>query len=117
LIETLTKYNNITSKIKTAKALEKLNEKDRNQIPKFELYKDFEGLICLSVKDTGIGISQEYLEDLFNPFTQEEIGYTRKFEGNGLGLAIVKKYADKNNIGVVVKSKKSMGTEFTLVFK
>ena len=84
---------------------------------KFELYKDFEGLICLSVKDTGIGISQEYLEDLFNPFTQEEIGYTRKFEGNGLGLAIVKKYADKNNIGVVVKSKKSMGTEFTLVFK
>jgi len=41
LIETLTKYNNITSKIKTAKALEKLNEKDRNQIPKFELYKDF----------------------------------------------------------------------------
>lgn len=41
LIETLTKYNNITSKIKTDKALEKLNEKDRNQIPKFELYKDF----------------------------------------------------------------------------
>jgi signal transduction histidine kinase len=84
---------------------------------KLELYKDFEGLICLSVKDTGIGISQEYLEDLFNPFTQEEIGYTRKFEGNGLGLAIVKKYADRNNIGIAVKSKKGMGTEFTLVFK
>lgn len=41
LIETLTKYNNIVSKIKTEKALEKLNEKDRNQIPKFELYKEF----------------------------------------------------------------------------
>jgi len=41
LIETITKYNNIISKVKTDKALEKLNEKDRNQIPKFDLYKEF----------------------------------------------------------------------------
>lgn len=41
LIETLTKYNEITSKIKTEKSLEKLNEKDRNQIPKFDIYKDY----------------------------------------------------------------------------
>lgn len=83
---------------------------------KVELYKDFEEQICLSVKDTGIGISDEYLENLFNPFTQEEIGYTRKFEGNGLGLAIVKRYADTNNIKLIVKSKKGIGTEFTLIF-
>lgn len=83
---------------------------------KVELYKDFEEQICLSIKDTGIGISEEYLEDLFNPFTQEEIGYTRKFEGNGLGLAIVKRYADTNNIKLTVKSKKNIGTEFTLIF-
>jgi len=37
----LTKYNEITSKIKTEKSLEKLNEKDRNQIPKFDIYSDF----------------------------------------------------------------------------
>ncbi|GAB4135768.1 MAG: hypothetical protein Fur0015_08480 [Ignavibacteriales bacterium] len=84
---------------------------------KLEVYKDFEGVICISIKDSGIGISHDYLENLFNPFTQEEIGYTRKFEGNGLGLAIVKRYADKNNIEVVVKSKKNVGTEFTLLFK
>ncbi|MDD3793521.1 MAG: Tex-like N-terminal domain-containing protein [Candidatus Gracilibacteria bacterium] len=41
LIDTLTKYNEITSKIKTEKSLEKLNEKDRNQIPKFDIYSDF----------------------------------------------------------------------------
>lgn len=41
LIETLTKYNEISSKIKTEKSLEKLNEKDRNQIPKFDIYSDF----------------------------------------------------------------------------
>lgn len=41
LIETLTKYNEISSKIKTEKSLEKLNEKDRNQIPKFDIYKDY----------------------------------------------------------------------------
>lgn len=41
LIDTLTKYNEITSKIKTEKSLEKLNEKDRNQIPKFDIYKDY----------------------------------------------------------------------------
>lgn len=41
LLETLEKYSNIISKIKTEKSLEKLNEKDKNQISKFEIYKDF----------------------------------------------------------------------------
>lgn len=41
LLETLQKYSNIISKIKTDKSLEKLNEKDRNQISKFDIYSDF----------------------------------------------------------------------------
>jgi len=41
LIETIQKYGNIISKIKTEKALEKLNEKDKGQIPKFDIYSDF----------------------------------------------------------------------------
>ncbi len=45
----------------------------------------------VSVSDTGIGIKEEYLPFLFSKFSQEEQGYTRKFEGNGLGLALVKK--------------------------
>ena len=52
----------------------------------------------VEIIDTGIGISNEYLPNLFKPFIQEEQGYTRKFEGNGLGLALVKKYCELNNI-------------------
>ena len=52
---------------------------------------------CVIVKDTGIGMSKEYLQNIFTPFSQEETGYTRKFEGTGLGLALVKKYIEVNN--------------------
>ncbi|MBZ0184311.1 MAG: PAS domain-containing sensor histidine kinase [Melioribacteraceae bacterium] len=70
----------------------------------------------VEVIDTGIGISNEYLEKLFQPFTQEEQGYCRKFEGNGLGLALVKKYCEMNNAEIKVVSKKGLGTKFTVAF-
>ncbi len=68
----------------------------------------------VSVVDTGIGISEEYIDDIFKPFSQEYSGYTRRFEGNGLGLALVKKYCEINDINILVKSKKDVGTKFTL---
>jgi len=71
----------------------------------------------LEVIDTGIGISEEYQKHLFEPFSQEETGYTRKFEGTGLGLSLVKKYCDMNNIEIKVKSKKDIGTTFSMIFK
>ncbi len=74
-------------------------------------------LLCVDVIDTGIGISDEFLPNLFQPFTQEDIGYTRKYEGNGLGLTLVKKYCELNNAEVNVKSKKNIGTTFTVIFK
>jgi signal transduction histidine kinase/ligand-binding sensor domain-containing protein len=70
----------------------------------------------VSVKDTGIGIDKEYLSNLFEPFSQEEQGYTRRFEGNGLGLALVKKYCEYNNITLEVTSKKNIGTEIKVFF-
>lgn len=71
---------------------------------------------CAYVKviDTGIGVSEEYLNNIFEPFTQEEQGYTRRFEGTGLGLALVKKYCEYNNISISVESEKGKGTVFTL---
>lgn len=69
-----------------------------------------------TIKDTGIGISEEYIPDLFAAFTQEESGYTRKFEGNGLGLALVKKYCEMNKIKIDLASKKGEGTSFFLTF-
>ncbi|MGE5431041.1 MAG: PAS domain S-box protein [Syntrophomonadaceae bacterium] len=75
------------------------------------------GLVFVEVADTGIGMSEEFLDRLFEPFVQEDTGYTRRFEGNGLGLALVKKYCDLNNLEIHVRSEKGKGTAFTVVFK
>ncbi len=78
--------------------------------------KDKEKNLAVRVKDTGIGISKEYLSKLFLPFTQEEQGYSRRFEGNGLGLALVKKYCDLNNATISVESEKGIGATFIVTF-
>jgi signal transduction histidine kinase len=72
--------------------------------------------IKVEVEDTGIGISKAYLKELFTPFSQEETGYTRRFEGLGLGLSLVKKFANLNNASISVKSNKNVGTKFTILF-
>ncbi len=69
------------------------------------------------MEDTGIGISDEYIPMLFTPFTQEETGYSRKFDGNGLGLALVKNYCDLLDAKIAVKSKKGAGSTFTVMFR
>ena len=73
--------------------------------------------ISVEVKDTGIGISDEYLKNIFKPFSQEDVGHKREFDGNGLGLALVKKYIDLNKAEIFVESKKHQGTTFRVVFK
>ncbi|MDO8549290.1 MAG: ATP-binding protein, partial [Ignavibacteria bacterium] len=80
-----------------------------------KIYSNGNGKINVDVKDTGIGISQEYMPNLFKPFSQEEDGYSRKFEGNGLGLALTKKYIELNNADIKVNSKKGEGTTFTVI--
>ncbi|MGE5431875.1 MAG: PAS domain S-box protein [Syntrophomonadaceae bacterium] len=72
--------------------------------------------LVVSIYDTGIGISEEYLPNLFKPFSQEQQGYTRKYEGNGLGLALVKKYCEMNNLSIEVDSKKGVGSVFKVIF-
>ncbi|MCH7763096.1 MAG: response regulator [Candidatus Marinimicrobia bacterium] len=71
----------------------------------------------LSIHDTGIGIAEEYLENMFKVFTQESEGYTKKFQGIGLGMAIAKRHLDMNQVGIDVESTKNVGTTFTLTFK
>jgi PAS domain S-box-containing protein len=84
---------------------------------KISIELNSESKIIVKIIDTGIGMSDDFLSNLFTPFTQEEIGYTRKYEGNGLGLALVKNYCQINNIDLAVKSKKGIGTEFKLTFQ
>jgi PAS domain S-box-containing protein len=70
----------------------------------------------VQVTDTGIGISKEYISKLFSPFSQEDVGHKREFEGNGLGLALVKKYVEMNNADILVESEKDIGSTFKVIF-
>ncbi len=79
------------------------------------LYKSGENIV-LDIIDSGIGISKEYLPNLFDKFSQEQQGYSRSFEGNGLGLALVKEYCKINNVDVQVESTKGYGSKFSLIF-
>jgi len=72
--------------------------------------------IILEIKDTGIGISKEYLNKLFEPYQQEHMGYVRAYEGIGLGLALVNKILILNNAALFVESKKGEGSEFSINF-
>lgn len=68
----------------------------------------------VAVTDTGIGISDEYLPQLFDAFSQEHAGYTRPYEGIGLGLSLVKLYAEINGGMVRVRSRRGEGSTFEL---
>ena len=66
--------------------------------------------VNIEIIDTGIGIAKDYMQKIFEPFTQESTGNTRRFEGNGLGLSLVKEYADINNFKIKIESEKDSGT-------
>jgi len=70
--------------------------------------------IKISVKDTGIGIAEEYHSLIFEPFRQVSEGYSRVFEGIGLGLSIAKKYADAIGGTISLTSKVNKGSTFML---
>jgi PAS domain S-box-containing protein len=72
--------------------------------------------VKIEIRDSGIGMSEEYLQRMFTPFSQEDTGYKREFEGNGLGLALVKKYIELNRAEISVESEKNIGSVFSVVF-
>ncbi len=86
-------------------------------VVKIVLNNDPRGNLYIDFADTGIGISENYMKMLFTPFTREEMGYTKNFEGNGLGLALVKRYCDLNNAEIKVSSKKGQGSLFRVTFQ
>ena len=70
--------------------------------------------LVLEVVDTGVGIDAAFLPHLFEPFSQEEIGYARPFEGAGLGTALAKNYLEMNGASIIVESKKGKGSTFRI---
>jgi len=71
-------------------------------------------VVVFRVIDSGIGISDEQLDKLFQPFTQIDPSATRKYGGTGLGLAITKRYCQMMNGDVSVESEIGKGSTFLL---
>ena len=67
------------------------------------------------VKDTGIGMSEEFIEHIFEPFSREQTSTVSGIEGMGLGMAIVKKIVDRMGGTIAVKSRQGKGTEVTVI--
>ena len=74
-------------------------------------------IVRTSVMDTGIGMSQEYLDKIFESFSRERTTTTSKISGTGLGMAIVKKYVDLLGGTIDVKSELGKGSTFIVVLK
>ena len=74
-------------------------------------------IVRTSVMDTGIGMSQEYLDKIFESFSRERTTTTSKISGTGLGMAIVKKYVDLLGGTIDVKSELGKGSTFIVTLK
>jgi len=71
--------------------------------------------LSFEVKDTGIGMTNEEMQRVFDPFTQAESGTTRKYGGTGLGLTITKNLIEKMGGELVVQSTPGVGSKFSFV--
>jgi len=76
----------------------------------------FEGLCTLrfTMKDTGVGMDEAFIPKLFEAFSQEDATTTNRYGGSGLGMSITKNFVEMMNGEIDVKSKKGVGSTFTV---
>lgn len=77
--------------------------------------KQIDNHLVISVIDSGIGISEDQIPNIFDEFKQADSSTSRKYGGTGLGLAIAKKYTHMLGGNISVNSELKKGSEFTLV--
>ncbi|OYU85549.1 MAG: hypothetical protein CFE24_01205 [Flavobacterium sp. BFFFF2] len=70
--------------------------------------------ICVSIIDTGIGMDKDFVNNIFNKFSQEDKAVTRKYGGTGLGMAITKELIQLMQGEIKIESEKGKGTEIHL---
>ena len=74
------------------------------------LVADSEKTLTFEVRDTGIGIPEDKIESVFDPFSQSDTSLTREHEGTGLGLSIVKRLVESLSGRLTIQSKVNKGT-------
>ena len=78
---------------------------------------DVHDKICMyrwTIKDTGIGISKDYIDHIFEPFSQEKTDARSVYQGTGLGMSIVKGLVEQMHGEIKVTSEKGMGSTFVI---
>ena len=68
----------------------------------------------LTVQDTGVGMSKEFQQIIFEPFSQEQNEFQRLAKGTGLGMSITKKFVDMMKGTILVQSELGKGSKFTV---
>lgn len=76
---------------------------------------ELEQTIQIEVSDTGVGMDEYYLKNIFKKFSQEDRSVSRKYGGTGLGLAITFELMQLMNGTIDLKSEKKVGTTFSLI--
>jgi signal transduction histidine kinase len=71
--------------------------------------------ITFVISDTGLGMSREFVERIFEPFEREETELSDKVEGTGLGMSIVKNLVDMMHGSIEIDSTPNVGTKVTVV--
>ncbi|MBR3146777.1 MAG: response regulator, partial [Eubacterium sp.] len=81
-----------------------------------EEMKEENGICTLrfAMKDTGVGMDEEYIPKIFEAFSQEDATATNRYGGSGLGMAITKNFVEMMNGDIHVESKKGVGSTFTV---
>lgn len=69
----------------------------------------------INIKDTGIGIDDKHIDDIFNPFFQVDSSQTREYEGTGIGLPVAKQMVQLIGAAIKVDSTPGAGSEFTVI--
>ncbi len=75
---------------------------------------DSQNVVHFVVWDTGIGIAEMEMDNLFQPFVQLDKGLSRRYQGTGLGLTLVHRLTELHGGGVTVESQEGQGSRFTV---
>ena len=82
---------------------------------KEEKESDKRVLVDVTIKDTGIGMSEDFLKNIFQPFVQADQGARSQYKGTGLGMAIVKELLDRMGGTIEIDSVENQGTSIHVV--